>query len=164
MTILRIILFWSSTKILWHFLISFRQKMPNFFIDFVLLNHSGLAPPLFLTWLTWNVSEQFVEAGVGSEEYAILQNMDIYITPVGNPDGYVYTWTTVSIEPFLRITFWRNFSETRLVIKDYRKISKNSNEHTLTSQLVWRLNVCHIVHCPPAALNKCWFIMRLLAS
>lgn len=29
----------------------------------------------------------------------ILDNMDVYVLPVMNPDGYLYTWTTVKVHP-----------------------------------------------------------------
>jgi len=38
------------------------------------------------------LAKYLTEATAGSDEYTMLQNIDIYITPVSNPDGYKYTW------------------------------------------------------------------------
>jgi len=38
------------------------------------------------------ITKYLVEAAQGSEEYSLLQDINIYLTPNSNPDGYKYTW------------------------------------------------------------------------
>jgi len=40
---------------------------------------------------------QLVDAADESVECNILNDVDIYVIPVSNPDGYEYTWASVSI-------------------------------------------------------------------
>ena len=70
--------------------------------------------PRMITIITHNVSifhQQLVEGG--AEAKNLLNKFDFYIIPVLNADGYVYTWTDVSIVIFLNkmiVIFAKSFN------------------------------------------------------
>ena len=56
------------------------------------------------------LSNQLLQGyGVDQTVTDMLDKFDWYIVPVVNPDGYIYTWTTVSI--FLKGVKWVPFTD-----------------------------------------------------
>lgn len=51
--------------------------------------------PLFLFTKKHLLSQSLAFYKLNTDITNILDNMDVYILPVMNPDGYKYTWTTV---------------------------------------------------------------------
>ncbi|XP_076820316.1 carboxypeptidase B-like [Clavelina lepadiformis] len=61
---------------------------PAFFIDCGIHAREWVAPASCMYAVKY-----LVEATSGSDEYNLLQNIDFYVVPVANPDGYLYTWS-----------------------------------------------------------------------
>lgn len=65
------------------------------------LHHDFILNDLFQT-VNWQLATKY---GTDAEITALLDYADWLITPVSNPDGYEYTWTTVRPNPsFLKKT------------------------------------------------------------
>jgi len=60
---------------------------PAFYINCGLHAREWVGPATCMYVAKW-----LAEAQPGSDEYTMLQSVDIYLTPISNPDGYKYTW------------------------------------------------------------------------